>query len=72
VEAWLHIFLTPAPVGGVWPASILYRFNPGEGPRYPLDKTLLGPRAGLDAVAYKKNPFLASAGNQTSVIQPVA
>jgi len=32
----------------------------------------MGPRASLDMVAKRKNPFPAPAGNQTLVIQPLA
>jgi len=31
----------------------------------------VGPRAGLDAVARRKNPIIAPAGNWTPVVQPV-
>jgi len=39
---------------------------------YPAAKKLVGPRVSLDAVAKRKNPFPAPAGNQTPVIQPIA
>jgi hypothetical protein len=32
----------------------------------------MGPRAGLDAVAKRKDPFLVPIGNRTPVVQPVA
>jgi hypothetical protein len=32
----------------------------------------VGPRAGLDAVAKRKNPVIASAGNLTLVFKPIA
>jgi len=32
----------------------------------------VGPRAGLDAVAKRKNPFIAPVGNRTPVAQSVA
>jgi hypothetical protein len=32
----------------------------------------LGPRAGLDAVAKRKYPIIARAGNRALVVQPVA
>jgi hypothetical protein len=44
----------------------------GKGSPYPLDRRLGVPRADLDAVAKRKNSFLAAARNRTLVIQPVA
>jgi len=34
--------------------------------------TLLDPRASMDAMVKRKNPFTAPVGNRTPVIQPVA
>jgi hypothetical protein len=31
VDAYIHILMTSALVGGVWSASRPYRFTPGEG-----------------------------------------
>jgi len=61
VAVWLREFLTSALDGGWW--SVLRRghFTPGR----------VDARAGLNAVAKRKNPFSAPAGNQSPVFQPV-
>jgi hypothetical protein len=47
--------MTSALVGGKWSASRPCRFTPGErAPRYPLNKRLVDPRAGLDNVEKRK------------------
>jgi hypothetical protein len=56
VDVYIHIFLTSALAGGEWSALRSDRFNPGKGPRYPLDRRLGGPRAGLHDV--EKRNFL--------------
>jgi hypothetical protein len=43
---------------------------PAASPLYPLIGGLVGPKAGLDAVANRKFP--APAGNETPVVQAVA
>jgi hypothetical protein len=46
VDAYIHIFLTSALVGGEWSASRPGRFTPrGKSPRYPLDRKLDGPQS---------------------------
>jgi hypothetical protein len=37
-----------------------------------LQEVWVGPKAGLDVVAKRKNSIIAPAGNSTPVIQPVA
>jgi hypothetical protein len=47
-------FLTSAIDGGEWPSSCPGRFTPGErAPRYPLDRSWVGPRDGLGAGVQK-------------------
>jgi hypothetical protein len=41
-------------VGGEWSASRPGRSNPGKGSRYPLDRRLCGPKAGLDDAEKRK------------------
>jgi hypothetical protein len=54
VYVWIDIFLTLALFGGEWSVSHPCRFNPGEiSPRYPLDRRLGGPEAGLDDMEVK-------------------
>jgi len=60
VEVELRAFLD----GGQWSASRPYRFILGV--RTPGIHSIGGrvcPRAGLDAVAMKKNPIIVAAGN---------
>jgi hypothetical protein len=65
-------FLTSALDGGEWSASWPGRFTqPGEtAPRYPLDRRLGGPHRRSWRNGEEKN--IASAGNRTPVVQPVA
>jgi hypothetical protein len=42
-----------------------------KSPLYPLDRGLVRPTAGLDAVAKRKDPLPTPAGNRTPVVQPV-
>jgi hypothetical protein len=45
-DAWIHIFLTSALVGGAWSASHHGRFMPGErAPWQPLDRRLGRPQS---------------------------
>jgi hypothetical protein len=72
VELQLHAFLTSALDGGEWSTSRSGCFTPGEralGTR--LIGGWVGPRAILDAVAKRKDPIFAPAGNWTPVVQPV-
>jgi hypothetical protein len=60
-DVQIHIFLTSALVGGQWSASCPGRFMLRERtPRYPLDRRLGGPQAGLDDI--EKLKFLALLG----------
>jgi hypothetical protein len=47
--------------------------SPGQQRRYPFDMIWgwVGPRAGLDAVAKRKMPISAPAGNRTPIVQSV-
>jgi hypothetical protein len=66
--------LTSALDAGEQSASSSGRFTPrGKSYRYPLDEVWVGTRAGLDAVAKRKeNPFSAPTGNLSPVLHPVA
>jgi hypothetical protein len=67
VDAWIHVFLTSALVGGEWSASRLGRFNPGErdtGTHSIGD--WMGHKTGLDNM--EKRKFLPL----PSVVQPAA
>jgi len=67
------MLLTLALVGGECSASRTGHFTPQwKSPRYTLYRILCGPRAGLDVVAKRKNPFISPTGNQTPVIPSVA
>jgi len=51
----------------------LGHFTPREGaPSTPWIGGLVGPRANLSVVAKTTHLFITPAGNQTSVIQPIA
>jgi hypothetical protein len=71
-EVKLHVLLISALDGGKWSDSRPGRFAPGEiTPGTHWIGRWVGPRAGLDAVAKRKeNP--APAGNRNPVVQPVA
>jgi len=43
-----------------------------NSPQHTMDRKLVRPRAGVDAVAKRKNPITAYAANWTPVVQPVA
>jgi hypothetical protein len=60
----LPIGLTPSG----FQAKISYEAPPGTH----WLRGWVGPRAGLDAVAKRKNPFPVPTGNRTPVAQPVA
>jgi hypothetical protein len=60
MDVLIHIFLTSALAGGERSASRPGRFTPGKSPRYPLDRRLGDPRAGL--VDLEKRSFLALPG----------
>jgi hypothetical protein len=64
VEVELHDFLTSALDGGDWSASRPGRFTPRG--------VWVDPRAGLDAVARRKNPIIALQGIEprSSSLQP--
>jgi hypothetical protein len=55
VDAYIHIFLTSALVGGEWLASLHGRFTPGEkAPGTHWIGGWVDPRAGLDNVEKRK------------------
>jgi hypothetical protein len=54
MDVLIHIFLTLVLVGGDWSASRPDRFTPGKSCRYPFDRKLGGPNAGLDDVEKRK------------------
>jgi hypothetical protein len=73
VEVQFHAFLTSALDGGERLASRPGRFTHRE--RTPCTHCIggwMGPRAGLDAVAKRKNHIINPGENPTPVIQPVA
>jgi hypothetical protein len=41
---------------------------PGKEPQYPLDRKLVDPRAGLDAVEKRENPIPTPTRNRTPVV----
>jgi hypothetical protein len=63
-------FLTSALGGGEWSASRPGPAPRGKSPRYPFDRRLVGPTAGLSAVQKRKISY--PAGKQTLAVQPVA
>jgi hypothetical protein len=71
VEVELHEFLTLALDGDVV-SFRLRALHPRENdPRNPLDGGSACPRAGVDAVAKRKNVSIAPAGNRKPVTKPV-
>jgi hypothetical protein len=73
VEVYLHEFRTSAQNGSKWSASRSGRFTPGERAHgIHWIGRWVGPRGGLDAVAKRRNPIIATVGNLTPVVQPVA
>jgi hypothetical protein len=65
----IHLFLTSALDGGEWSASCPSRFSPREkGPGIQWTEGWVVPRAGLDAVVWKKNPQPLS-GLEPPIIQ---
>jgi hypothetical protein len=57
-EIQLHAFLTSALDGSEWSASRIGRFTPGkEAPGTQWLGGWVGPRAGLDAVTKRRNPY---------------
>jgi len=64
MEVLRHPFLTSGLEGGEWSTSRPGRFTPGEkSPGTHRIGGWVGTRAGLDAVAKRKNPIIAPAGN---------
>jgi hypothetical protein len=57
VKVKLHAFLTSALDGGEWSASRPDPFTPGKDPGTHVIGGWLGPRAGLDAVVKRRNPY---------------
>jgi hypothetical protein len=73
VEVYLHAFLTSPLDGGEWSASRPGRFTTGvRAPAIHWMIGWVGPRAGLDTAARRKNVIIAPAGNWTPVAQPIA
>jgi hypothetical protein len=64
-------FFISALGGSEWSASLSCRFtSQGKNPRYHWIEGWVGLIAGLDTI--EKRKIFASAGNRTTVIQPVA
>jgi hypothetical protein len=73
VAVKIHVFLTLVLDGGNWSASSPGRFTPGERAAGTHRKGgWVGPRARLDAVANRKDPFSAPAGNRTPDAKSIA
>jgi hypothetical protein len=73
MDAYIHIFLTSALVGGKWSASRPGRFNPGErahGTHWIGG--WVGPRAGLDDVEKRKFLPPRDSNSDPSVVHPIA
>jgi hypothetical protein len=72
VAVQFDAFLNSALDGGEWSASRPSRFTPGERtPDTHCTGYSVGPRAGLEAVAKKKIPTTAPAGNRPQVVQSI-
>jgi hypothetical protein len=67
-KGYLHAFLISTLFGVEWSASRPGRFIPGTD----WIGGLVGPRAGLDAVAKGKNRIITPDGNRIPVVYPVA
>jgi hypothetical protein len=52
--------------------TLLPLYPRGNGPRYPFDRRLVGPRAGLDDREKRKFSILPGIELNPSVVQPVA
>jgi hypothetical protein len=73
VDVYIHNFWTSALAAGEWSASLLGRFTlGGKSPRYPLDRRLDGPRAGLDDVEETNCVSSWHANSDPSVVHPAA
>jgi hypothetical protein len=73
MQLYLHAFLTSALGGGEWSSSHSGHFTAGKRiPGTHWTGCWVGPSAGLDAVAMRKNPVIAPRGNWTQVVQTVA